>query len=234
MNKDRTIQFLLILLWLSICGVTPSRSEEQPIPATNTPLPTPSALWQSQSLQQTPRPDLDIDGIAQGNPYYVYWGPNVPNLPYYIYRATNPDFFWASITPTPVYVQIQASPQKGFFYFQEPNNTQPGKYHYRVWALGAGVTTDDYGNEPPEWKNGIQVMTNTPTLTPTPLPTPEAIWQFPHLNVMNDEDVDEIVVGRSFSVHWGPNVPEAPYEIYRKEGSGGNYELISSCCGKES
>lgn len=173
--------------------------EEEPPP---TPLPTPEAIWQDAAIQTTPLPTADIDLVPENTPYYVYWGPNVPNHPQEVWRYSDESETWVLITPTPTYIQVQGSPQKGYFRFEESGAIAPDHYHYLIFSPGWGPFPMDLGSEPPEWKGGIVVATHTPTPTFTPVPvwrvfaedqqTPVAV-----INAAGDLYVEGRVVERS-------------------------------------
>ena len=207
---------------------TPTKTSTPTNTSTPTPLPTPQAIYQHTDGEPSEiEPDEDIDGVAQGHPFWVYV-KGVPDKPndYTFYRKMDPGGY-VSLSPT---LNYYSNPLNGF-YFSQPNNLSPGHYYYKV-AVQSANQTDEDGAE--VWRGGIAVQTNTPTrtftptytytktFTPTPLPTPQAIYQREELDMLPypNLDIDGIAEGNDFVVYIY-DVPEnAAYDFYRKEGQG--------------
>ena len=132
---------------------------------TPTPLPTPQAIYQhSDEDPEEIEPENDIDGIAEGNTFWVYV-KEVPNKPndYTFHRKVDGGGY-APLSPA---LNYDSAPLHGF-YFSQPDTLSPGHYYYKVAVQSSNQTDEDGGDV---WRGGIVVQTNTPTPTKTFTPS---------------------------------------------------------------
>jgi len=157
--------------------LTPTSTVTPTFTSTETPTATPapasyvfqSALNPGQVVNNPPPEGNDVDAIAPGQAFNLYWNAPGRDPGWKIeYRfGTGPWF--------PRLLPVSATGE--LRYVEEPLGiTFPGQQrYYRVTVLGDdgsdGESVDDTGPEPPVWKGGIAAFTPVPTATPTGTPT---------------------------------------------------------------
>jgi hypothetical protein len=121
-------------------------------------------------LSNPPPEENDVDAIAPGDPFFVYWNAPGRDPGWKVeYRFASGPWF-----PRPLTVSATGELR----YIEETFGvTGAGqRRYYRVTVLrddgSGGGSVDDTGPEPPVWKGGIAGFTPVPTETATPTNTP--------------------------------------------------------------
>jgi len=202
---------------------------------TKTPTPTfgaiPTAVWQIAGSGYTLRdPGYDIDRIAEGQPFYICWGPALRSgLDFNVEIQVVPTQTYVPIgtlLPDSYVQEIQNGPEESSSYYRmwtggNPSYPalDPGEYHFRIRDAGGQNPVDDEETTPMKtWQGGVEVVTPCNTSTPTPTPTRFNLLQNPRFGMRYlDPDLtpsSQAIPTPNVAVYWSefiwPDTGSAP------------------------